>query len=401
MSKASKLVETGLQVKAALISCLITLTFCISAIANGLEHETSFGTVAENISAATGLGISPFFVMGAMGAYKYSVTSETERPNLEWYCHPAVWGTIWILIILCALKVCISSVVPGATKPLDAVERATKQVAGPIAGLSVAGTSVLKSSALFTATTEHSASPVMCASLLPADALPGWLVLLSFCFFGFGMVWLSFNAIDTLIFLCPFGAVEFVSKFLKIALLLVICGALWLSPLLALLICAILILIAAKLAGWAFRITVFGMVITADSIFPWIGRKKADTSNPHAFVACRPLRVPSRTYGRLNYVNGKHIFTYRPFLILPKKRVALPGGNRYIVRGVLMPSASDAMTSKASARILFPPRYRGKEEFLARGLMINEIRDCAIIRGWKAFKIWFSEAFGMKPHMVP
>jgi len=63
----------------------------------------------------------------------------------------------------------------------------------------------------------------------------------------------------------------------------------------------------------------------------------------------------------------------------------------------LMPSASDGSPVKGSARILFPPRYRGKEELLSRGLMINEIRDCGIIRGWKAFKNWLAESFGMKP----
>jgi len=367
--------------------------------ANEPEHETSFGVVAENISQATGLAISPFFVMGAMGTYKYWSASEFERSSLEWYCHPAVWGTVWTLILLCALKVCISSVVPGATKPLDAVERATKQVAGPIAGLTVAGTSVLKASAIF-ATTEQSGQMVICASLIPADFLPGWFLLLTVCFFGFGVVWLLFNAIDTLIFLCPFGAVEFVSKIVKLGLLLVIVAAAWLSPILALLLCAVLILIAAKIAGWAFRITVFGIVITTDYLFPWIARKKVEPSNPHAFVEYRQLRVPSRTYGRLTYADGEHTFTYRPFLILAQKRVTLPTVDRCIFRGILMPSASDGTPIKGSVRITFPPRYRGKEDLLARELMINEIRDCAIIRGWKAFKNWTSESFGIKPNAV-
>ena len=383
-----------------LLVVVLALCFTVRVQANEPEHETSFGTVAENVSEATGLGISPFFVMGAMGTYKYWTASEIERPNLEWYCHPAVWGTVWALLLLCALKVTISSAVPGVTKPLDAVERATKQVSGPVAGLSVVGPSVLKASALFAAT-EQSAPRVVCASILPVEALPGWFMLMAVCIFGFGVVWLSFNAIDTLIFLCPFGAVEFVSKLFKVGLVLLILGAAWLSPILAMVICTILILIAAKIAGWAFRITVFGMVITTDYLFPWIARKKVDASNPHAFVACRPLRVPSRTYGRLTYADGQHHFTYRPFLILPQKRVTLPAVNRYVVRGVLMPSASDATPAKGSARIIFPPRYRGKEELLSRGLMINEVRDCAIIRGWKAVKNWFAEAFGMKPSSVP
>jgi len=385
-----------------LLLVVVVVLFCSAVTqASEPEHETSFGAVAESISEATGLGISPFFVMGSMGAHKYWMASEFERPNLEWYCHPAVWGTIWALLLLCALKVTISSVVPGATKPLDAVERATKQVAGPVAGMSVAGTSVLKASAIF-ASTHQGAPRMLCASaLLGGESLPGWFLLLTACFFGFGVVWLAFNAIDTLIFLCPFGAVEFVSKILKAGLVLLILGAAMLSPFLALLICAILILIATKIAGWAFRITVFGMVITTDYLFPWIARKKVDTSNPHAFVACRQLRVPSRTYGRLTYTDGQHHFTYRPLLILPQKRVTLPPVDRCVVRGVFMPSASDTSPVRGSARILFPPRYRGQEELLSRGLMINEIRDCAIIRGWKAFKNWLAESFGAKPTIVP
>ncbi|MBE2204559.1 MAG: hypothetical protein IAE94_09510 [Chthoniobacterales bacterium] len=380
---------------------VIAFFYTTGARANEPEHETSFGAVAESVSEATGLGISPFFVMGAMGTYKYWMASDFERPNLEWYCHPAVWGSIWALLLLCALKVTISSVVPGATKPLDAVERATKQVAGPVAGMSVAGTSVLKASAIF-ASTHQGAPRMLCASaLMGGESLPAWFLLLTACFFGFGVVWLAFNAIDTLIFLCPFGAVEFVSKILKVGLVLLILGAAMLSPFLALLICAILILIATKIAGWAFRITVFGMVITTDYLFPWIARKKVDATNPHAFVACHQLRVPSRTYGRLTYADGEITFTYRPYLIFPQKRVKLPAVSRCVVRGVLMPSVSDTIPEKGSAKIMFPPRYRGKEELLSRGLMINEIRDCAIIRGWKAFKNWLAESFGMKTIPVP
>jgi hypothetical protein len=242
---------------------------------------------------------------------------------------------------------------------------------------------------------------VMYASALPLESIPDWGIATAVTSFIFAVVWMSFNAVDTLVMLCPFGPVELISKLIKGMILVLILALAALSPILALILCAVIILIATKVAGWAYRVTIFGFVLIHDLLIPGSARKRIDLSAPHAFVKCKAKKIPTRTYGRITNEPEGLVFRYRPIFFAPKKKVILPSAERYIVKGILTSGMDDSVKTKQFCKATFPPRYKKQEEAIAASLGITDIRDCSLIRGWKGFKLWFSETFLGKPVELP
>jgi len=337
--------------------------------------------------------------MGALGAFKYCWADERQRADLEWFCNPWVWGIALALGALLAVKSTGKVALGPLTAPLDSVEHALRHTAMPIAGISAALPVSLKAISAYESALNFpavGAGSVMHASLVPVESLPGWGLAIAITVGLFSVVWMTFNAIDTLAMLCPFGPVELITRMIKCSVLVVILASTVISPVLGLLVCAIIILVSTKVAGWAYRLTVFGLVLMHDLILPRAAQRAVDTQNPHAFVKCKRLQIPARTYGRLKYENGALSFRYRPFFFTPTKSVELPPNPRYIVKGFFVDAINDSDVnqttgkSKKLCRIMLPPRYRRHEEALSHSLGIQEIRDSTLLKGWKAFKLWLT-----------
>lgn len=385
---------------AALTATQAQEEFLSPPIATASGGDT-IGSLAESISTTTGVAISPLVVMGALGAYKYCTTDEGSRGGLEWFCHPAVWGLALGIGGLLLLKSTGKVIIPAPfVAPVDALDHFARHTAKPIAGICTAVPASMKAVAAFGALNQTQEG-VMYASALPLDGIPGWGIATAITSFIFAVVWMSFNAVDTLVMLCPFGPVELISKLLKGFILVLIVAFAALSPVLALILCAVIILIATKVAGWAYRLTIFGFVLMYDLLMPGSARKRIDLSAPHAFVKCKAKKIPARTYGRITNEPEGLVFRYRPVFFAPTRKVVLPSTERYIVKGILMSGMNDSVKTKQFCKASFPPRYKKQEEAIAANLRITDIRDCSLIRGWKGFKLWFSDTFLGKPVELP
>ena len=80
----------------------------------------------------------------------------------------------------------------------------------------------------------------------------------------FAVVWLASHAINALILLSPWGAIDAVLKGVRTALLGLITVTAMLDPWISVALSAVVILIAYLVAGWAFRLTIFGAIFSWD-----------------------------------------------------------------------------------------------------------------------------------------
>src|SRR5207253_10138708 len=97
---------------------------------------------------------------------------------------------------------------------------------------------------------------------------------------------LTGQAIHVLIALSPFGFIDGLLKLIKLSLLVLVLGSAFYPPL-GIAVSLIVIGIAAWIAPWAFRLTVFGTRLALDVIFSRHARRRVHASQPHAFLARR------------------------------------------------------------------------------------------------------------------
>jgi hypothetical protein len=201
-----------------------------------------------------------------------------------------------------------------------------------------------------------------------------------------------------LIAISPFGVIDSLLKLFKIALLSSIVVSYAISPYLAAAVSIIILILAASLAPWAFRLTFFGAVFAWDILAPGRSRRHADLSQPTAFLAKKADGAAPRTYGRLILnEEGGVAFAYRPWLILKQRFIPLNKHTLAICKGAFFPSLIGRVGQKNAFRtlIIFPPRYRRNEETVARHLGVHDIREGGIIRSFKAVRAWFTDTLAL------
>lgn len=365
-------------------------------------------TVAEGITEITGVAISPLLGMSVVGAWTYYRTDEALRTRLPWYCHPYVWGTGLALIALCFLKDFLGAAAPALVKkPLDFAELFEDK-----ASALVASAAFVPLVTLAMAQMQQPPEQSMSAAGMPGLAMApvaGWLDLgahtpwlsIPVAIVAFLTVWLSSHAIHVLVALSPFGIVDSGLKLFKLGLLALITGSALLHPWLGLLISLLFIAIAALIAGWSFRLTVFGTLMGRDILL----NKRASAHALHrvkGFLSRGMEGVPTRTYGWLESSdNGPAHFVFHPWLILPERRVSLPTGSPILCKGLLHPGIAHQDAEKPRGSLILLPRYRGCEEEIATRFGCQEIVDSALLRGLKAVRHWLVEALSLGAHSRP
>ena len=236
------------------------------------------------------------------------------------------------------------------------------------------------------------------ASVLPLEStdptFSAYWIVLPLCIVAFLVVWLTAHAINVLIALCPFGFIDALLKLFKFFLLSSVVVSYVVSPYFGAAVSLAVICVAAVLAPWAFRLTVFGTLLAMDTILPSRGRPRADVECPHVFLACRVSGVPVRTLGRLTRDAERTTrFEYRPWLVLTKRTIALPQGSFAVSTGAFFPSLLHSVDGSAFGTLFhFPPRYRGGETAIAAQLGISDIRDGALVRSFKSVRAWLRHA---------
>ena len=103
--------------------------------------------------------------------------------------------------------------------------------------------------------------------------------------------------------------------------------------------------------------------------------------------------MPVRTFGHFTRAtDGVIRFEYRPWLVFAARVIELPSGFVAIFKGAFFPALLHSIDGITFITLItFPPRYRGKETVIGAHCEIHDIRDGAIIRGFRAVRAWLAD----------
>jgi hypothetical protein len=379
-------------------SIFVALAFalCVSLAYAATEAvKPPVATDKQGIAAAvaltkiTGIAISPMLGVGVVGAYDYFTCPKGEADKLPWFAQLKFWLPALLLVGVVAFKDAAGAALPpGWKKPLDIIET----VENKISGLVAAGAVVPSIAAIFHSTlVTTSVEPhVMQAGILGVSFAPLLNILtIPVAIVCFVLVWMVGHVVNVLILISPWGAVDAALKSMRTAVIGFLTAVCFVSPKYSAILSLIIIVICYFIAGWSFRLMVFGSVFTRDFIFrrhKWF----MPAVNANWMFTARPIEhAPIRTYGKLTKTeDGTLRFDYRPWLFLTPRSVPLPKGQYYVGRGLLFPEISMAEGEKTKVLLAMPPRYRTHEETVAQIYGISDIRDVGLLKGLKAIWNW-------------
>lgn len=344
------------------------------------------------VTQITGVAMSPLLGLGAVGAWEYFRTEDSA--NLAWYAKPVFWMSALFLVVLVAAKDVLGAAIPaGWKKPLDIADTLENKLTGLLATGAFVPIAVDQISKFLAGGGGQSAqvltgadgstiaaidwSPFLTVAMVPLTAAV------------FLAVWLLSHAINVLILISPFGPVDAALKAARTSVMGGLAAVSAFNPWLAAICSGVIIIVALLLAGWAFRLTVFGTVFSWDFLTFRTFRNSVEPRSNRAFAGRKLPSVPNRSLGRLEIAeDGAVVFRWRPWLVLPARTVALPTGDTVVGKGLFHPILTrvEGALEKPSHLISFPPRHRGHEEELMRVYRAREVREVGLMRGWALMK---------------
>ncbi|MDI1313133.1 hypothetical protein [Prosthecobacter sp.] len=359
-------------------------------------------SLSQGISEITGVAISPLLGMSVMGGWTYYKTESHLRHRLPWYCHPGVWGTGLGLILICFLKDFLGAAAPALVKkPLDFAELFENKLSALVATVGFVPFVAL-AMAQFNKEQPQAVNHLADSGLavMPLDGMidfgvhTPWISI-PVAIVAFGVVWLSSHAINVLIALSPFGIVDAGLKLVKLGLMSLVVGSALIHPYAGAAVSLLLILIGLLLAGWSFRLTLFGTLMGSDFLLNKRATATDVETGVKGFLARRTAGVPVRTLVRLKQdAAGRPVLSYHPWLLLPERRIAVPDAGMVICKGLLHPSLAQRPAESPSIvrdTLILLPRYRRQEDAIARHFGCQEVMDGALLRGFKAMRQWLVE----------
>ncbi|MGE0638922.1 MAG: hypothetical protein AB7G12_03475 [Thermoanaerobaculia bacterium] len=364
------------------------------------EAQFSAGEeLARTITVTTGVPISPLLGVSGLGAWRWYRTPEAARARLPWYAKPWFWGSGFFLVFLFAANTTIGGLIPGLKKPMDFVEEHENKfsalLATPAVLLEVKRILTLAAPDLLSAAgLDLHASGLAFLTAPPAEVwlqplvTIGLAILYTACYF---VVFIAFHAIQVLIALSPSAILDLFLRGFRLSLLGLLGFASWIHPYLGATLGFAILFVALLIAGWSFRLTVYGSVFSWEILTGQDG--SADPAQGRlAVFSQRGLKgVPVRSFGRLENNGARWFFSWRPWLVLPRRSLPLPAGEAAVLKGVISPLLVRQGALRAQTLARFPPRYRGREVELAKRLDVREVLDGRIVRGLKAAWKWLRE----------
>lgn len=356
-----------------------------------VKDSSPAAPIASAITTITGIAISPLLGTGAYGAYKWwTAKDDAARKALPWYAQVTFWLPALLLVGACAAKDALGTMVPpGLKKPLDVLETIENKFSGLVAAGAVIPFAMDAMSGMIfnrePAVAVGSALPQGVAAIPIAAFDASWLLNLLTVPVGiaiFLIVWLASHAINVLILLSPWGAIDAALKAARTALLGLITLTATMNPWLSAGLSLVVIVVAYFVAGWAFRLTIFG----ANFSWEFLTRRRVRfTPAPDAnamFAGAHLPGVPVRTYGRLiERGDGGLDFAYRPWLVLAPRVAAVPiaPSSLAVGRGAFF---SDVVDAEDRTVFTLPPRYRGHEQTLQRAYALADVRPIGFRKAW-------------------
>ena len=344
---------------------------------------------AETLSQVTGIAISPLLGTAGIGAVRYFRTPEAERANLSWYAQPWFWGPALALVALVALKDSVGTALPTALKkPFDVAEVFENKLSGLVA----TGAIVPMALDMFKQVAPSHAASLSDAGLAAVDLSQFWgALMVPFALIAYAAVFLVSHSIHILILISPFTTVDAALKTFRIFLLSTVAGTSFASPTAGAIWSGLIILCCLPLAGWAFRLFIFGHVFAWDMLTLRRRRFSPDSTASAAFLARKVGGVPRRTYGFVRRSeSGSIVFTWRPWLLLPARTTPLPEAKYAVGRGLFHPELLVVEGDDSHDILNLPPRFKGHEETFAQIHGIPEIRDVGLRAAWSWLKSLFA-----------
>jgi hypothetical protein len=378
---------------AALLT-LPTAAFAANSGAKASDPNPQAKKLAETISMITGVAISPLLGVSAIGAYDYfKATTPEQKAKLSWFANPLFWIPALLLVGACFLKDSAGIAVPVVLKkPFDVAETIEHKISGLVATAAF----VPIAASIFQAPDQTGAS---LAALGFATIDLHWLynaLLVPVAMAAFVIVFLASNAINILILLSPFTAVDAALKTFRTTVLASVAGTAaigswsdhpWLGAAWAL----VVILFSWLIAGWSLRLSHFGIVFIWDFVTGRKSRFRPDPKENKLFLGAKTQKVPTRTYGKLLCnEQGELMFVYHPWLVLPPKTIVLPPVKYVAGRGLFYSEIMRIEGDSVKTTFLLPPRYLGHEEEVAKIYNFSGTRDVGIRAAWA----WLKSMFG-------
>lgn len=364
------------------------------------EDKSPVAPYAKAVATVTGVAISPLLGTGALGVYEaWKAETPEQKASLPWYAQASFFIPALLIVGVCAAKDSFGAVVPpGLKKPLDVLETIENKASGLVAAGAVVPLTMNSLSKMIVASAPAGGADTVLASGTATIAIGAidWSWLLNILTIPLGIavflvVWLASHAINALILLSPWGAIDAVLKSARTALLGLITITAMLNPWISAALSLVVILVAYLVAGWAFRLTVFGAVFSWDFLTFRKKRFHVVEKGENLLFSSNTLTkqgVPMRTYGRLRHEpeNGKLVFRYRPWLVLPERTLDVKLAASAVGKGLFISSIEDGETTA----FVLPPRYRDHEEAVARAYAIEGgVRDAGLLKAWSALKELF------------
>jgi hypothetical protein len=349
---------------------------------------------AKAISLITGVAISPLLGVGTVGAWEYFSASPEMRARLPWYAQPAFWIPALMLVAMAGAKDIFGTGLPVVLKkPFDVAET----IENKISALVVAGAFVPLIARIFPQVVEDGAM-LNTAALGFAVIDPSSLfnvVLVALAIGIFFVVWLASHAINILILISPFSTVDAALKLSRLMVLSLLTAISFLSPYAGAVFAVLVIVISYFVAGWAFRLMIFGNVYVWDFLTLRHRRFAPEANANWMFTGQKVGEVPIRTYGKLVRDGQAELtFQYRPWLFLPQQTLTLPAGNYAVGRGLFYPEIMRAENGLQKTVLILPPRYRTHEESVAEVYRLAGVRDVGLLKGFKAIWSWSKSLVG-------
>ncbi|MDP1579702.1 MAG: hypothetical protein Q8M02_05455 [Candidatus Didemnitutus sp.] len=390
------------------LACVISL--CASPLwaaattpAKGKDGEVpSAGLeLAKTAAQITGIAISPLLGVSAVGAYQWMQASTPEqKARLPWFANPLVWLCGFLLVGAAAAKDAFGAAMPpGWKKPLDVLDTVENKFSGLVATGAVVPVLVAAAAKFMTAPGGTAALDLSLGGLamIHFGAMDlSWLLTAAMVPLAVAVhatVWLASHAINVLILLSPWGAVDAVLKSARTALLGSVTGLAFIDPVVGVTLSVIILIFSALIAGWAFRLTTFGSIFCWDFFTRRRKRFELLANNNRVFLGRKLDGAPVRTYGKLNKADdGQLTFCFKPWLVLPQKSVVVPREEIVVGRGVFYSEVLglDPATGKPDSLLLLPPRYLGHEEEFSRLYAMNGTCEIGLRKAWS----WLRAALG-------
>jgi hypothetical protein len=393
----------------ALALCLTVLSLPLLAATNApaaKAEKTPGLEIAALLTQVTGVAISPLLGVSAIGAYRWvQASTPEEKAKLPWYGNPGFWLCGLVLVGLVAAKDALGATLPpGWKKPLDIADTFENKISGLVAAGAVIpslvafGSKFIVSGGSETAVTITGALPGL--AMLPVASIDfSWLLtvlMVPLSLAVFAVVWLTSHAINVLILLSPWGAIDAALKSVRTGVLGLVAATAWIDPVVGATLSAAIVILAYFTAGWAFRLMVFGSVFSWDYVTLRSRRFQVLADGNKLFTGAKFDGVPARTYGRLYQdETGALTLKYRPWLMLPERSAPVSRDGLVVGRGVFYSEVlgHDPKSDENRVLLLLPPRYLGHEDLFARTYHISGSCEVGLRRAWS----WLRDALGFGP----